>query len=61
MLMMPDEQQQVFVVKKKRKKKMIHSCYAQPIFDAVMHLIMPLSSNVLYSVYLPIQFKREYP
>lgn len=51
--------QQVIVVKK--NKKMIHGCYAQPSFHAVTHLIMPLSSNVLYSACLPIQFKREYP
>lgn len=57
MLMMPDEQQQVIVVekrKKKKEKKMIHGCYAQPSFHAVMHLIMPLKSNVLYSACLPI-------
>lgn len=53
--------QQVIVVKKKKKKKMIHGCYAQPSFHAVTHLIMPLSSDVLYSACLPIQFKREYP
>lgn len=40
--------------KKKKEKKMIHGCYAQPSFHAVMHLIMPLKSNVLYSACLPI-------
>jgi len=52
---------QVIVVEEKQREKMIHGCYAQPSFHAVTHLIMPLSSNVLYSACLPIQFKREYP
>lgn len=40
---------------------MIHGCYAQPSLHALTHLIFLLSSNVLYSACLPIQFKREFP
>lgn len=39
---------------------MIHGFHAQPSFHAVTHLIMPLSSNVMYFACLPIRIKREY-
>lgn len=44
-----------------RKKKTDPCCHAQTRFYAVMHLFIPLSSNVLYSACLPLHFKREYP